>query len=231
MVDFFKYVNEMEEQNISLSHKYFPEDLQKYELSVNVLAQTPHEVNQSFIGRILTPAKKITAVLLSSRFLVASKCLFNIALQGYYYEAYILLRSLQENVFLCLSFAESNDCAKQWLTKKGLRLKEVKKVIKLSSRPLVKDAYDFMCDFVHSNMPAIARFTKYEEKPKIRPQERPEFRTDANDLFKAFRALNTSILLILVDIFKEDLDGKTKEVISAYVREEQRELGLQVTPS
>jgi hypothetical protein len=83
----------MEEQNIRLSRKHFPEDLQKYEVSVNVLAQTLHEVNQSFIGKILTPAKKITTVLLSSRFMVASKCLFNIALQGYYYEAYILLRS------------------------------------------------------------------------------------------------------------------------------------------
>jgi hypothetical protein len=48
-------------------------------------------------------------------------------------------------------------------------------------------------------------------------------------LFKAFRALNTSMLLILVDIFKEDLNGKTKDVISAYLREEQGDLGLQVT--
>jgi predicted nucleotidyltransferase len=230
MVDFFKYVNEMEEQNIRLSQKHFPEDLQKYELSVNVLAQTLHEVNQSFIGRMLKPEKKIATVLLSSRFMVASKCLFNIFLHGYYYEAHILLRSLQENVFLCLSFIESNDCAKQWLTKNGLRLKEVKRIIKFSSRPLIKEAYGFMSDFVHSNMPAIARSLKFEEKSKVKPQERPEFRMNANNLLKAFRALNTSMLLILVEIFKEDLDGKTKDVIMAYVREEQKELGLQITP-
>jgi len=58
MVDYFKYIMEMEEQNIRLSQEHFSEDLQKYELTVNVLAQTLHEINQSFKGRGLTPAKK-----------------------------------------------------------------------------------------------------------------------------------------------------------------------------
>ena len=230
MVNYFKYANDIEDQNIRLSQKHFPEDLQKYELSVNVLAQTLHEVDKSFIGRMLKPENKIATVLLSSRFMVASKCLFNIVSQGYYYEAHILLRSLQENVFYCLSFVESNDCARQWLTKKGFKLEEARKVIKYSSRPLVKDAYGFMSDFVHSNMPAIARFAKFEEKLKIKPPESPEFRMNANNLLKAFRALNTSMLIILVEIFKEDLDGKTTEVIMAYVRKKKKELGLQITP-
>jgi len=229
MVDYFKYVNEMEEQNIRLSQGHFSEDLQKYELTVNVLAQTLHEINQSFKGRVLTPEKKITTVMLSSRYMVASKCLFNIILQGYYYEAWILLRSLQENVFYCLCFAESNEHARQWLRKEGLRLKKVKKVIRLGSRPLVKEAYGFMSDFVHSNMPAIARFVKFEEKPKVKPPERPEFRKNANNLLKAFRTLNTSMLLILVDIFKEDLNKETKDIVTTFVREEQKDLGLQTS--
>lgn len=224
MIDYFRYVGEMEKQNTRLTQKHFQEDLQKYEITVNVLAQTLREVNKSFKGRMLSPEKKIAAVLLSSRFLVASKCLFNAALQGYYYEAWILLRSLEENAFYCLSFAESNDCAKQWLTKDGLKLVQVKKTIKYSSRPLAKKAYDFMCDFVHSNMPAVARFLKFEDVPKlVKPPERPEFRRDANDLFKAFRTLNSSMLLILIDIFKEDLDRKTRETIKAFVMEEQKE--------
>jgi len=227
MVDYFKYVNEMEEQNIRLSKEYFFEDMQKYELTVNVLAQTLHEINQSFKGRGLTPAKKIATIMLSSRFMLASKCLFNIILEAYYYEAWILLRSLQENVFYCLCFAESNEHASRWLKKEGLRLKEVKKIIKFSSRPLVKEAYSFMSDFVHSNMPAIARVSKFEEKPKVKPPERPEFRKNANNLFKAFRTLNTSMLLILVDIFKDDLNKKTKDIVTAFVREEQKDLGLQ----
>lgn len=219
----------MEEQNIRLSQGHFSEDLQKYELTVNVLAQTLHEINQSFKGRVLTPEKKIATVMLSSRYMVASKCLFNIILQGYYYEAWILLRSLQENVFYCLCFAESNEHARQWLRKEGLRLKKVKKVIRLGSRPLVKEAYGFMSDFVHSNMPAIARFVKFEEKPKVKPPERPEFRKNANNLLKAFRTLNTSMLLILVDIFKEDLNKETKDIVTTFVREEQKDLGLQTS--
>jgi hypothetical protein len=224
MIDYFRYVQEMEEQNIRLSQRSFSDDLQKYEMSVNILAQTLNRINQSFKGRILTPERKIAAVLLSSRFLVASKCFFNIALQGYYYEAWILLRSLQENTFYCLSFVESNDCARRWLTKDGLKLIIVKKAIKFSSRPLVKEAYGFMSDFVHSNMPAIARFVKFGEKPEIKPLERPEFRRYADNLFKAFRTLNTSMLLILTDIFKEDLDKNTEAAITAFVGEEQREL-------
>lgn len=217
----------MEEQNVRLSQEHFSEDLRKYELTVNVLAQTLHEINQSFKGRVLTPAKKIATVMLSPRFMVASKCLFNIILQGYYYEAWILLRSLQENVFYCLCFAESNEHAKQWLKKDGLRLREVKKVIKFSSRPLVKEAYGFMSDYVHSNMPAIARFVKFEEKSKVKPPERSEFRMNANDLLKAFRALNTSMLLILVDIFQEDLNMETKAIVTTFVRDEQKDLGVQ----
>lgn len=223
MVDYVKYITEMEEQNVRLSREHFSEDLRKYKLTVNVLAQTLREINQSFKGRVLTSAKKIATVMLSSRFMVASKCLFNIILQGYYYEAWILLRSLQENVFYCLCFAESNGHARQWLRKEGLRLKQVKKVIKLSSRPLVKEAYGFMSDFVHSNMPAIARFVKFEEKPKVKPPERPEFRMNANDLLKAFRALNTSMLLILVDIFQEDLNMETKAIVTTFVRDEQKD--------
>lgn len=87
MVDYFKNINEMEEENIRFSKEYFSEDLQKYELTVNVLAQTLHEINQSFKGRVLTPAKKISTIMLSSRFMLASKCLFNIILRAYYYEA------------------------------------------------------------------------------------------------------------------------------------------------
>lgn len=226
MVDYFKYINEMEEQNVRLSKKHFTEDLQKYELTVNVLAQTLHEINQSFKGRVLTPTKKIATIMLSSRFMLASKCLFNIILEGYYYEAWILLRSLQENVFYCLCFAESNEHARQWL-KKGLRLKAVKKIIKLSSRPLVKEAYSFMSDFVHSNMPAIARLAKFEEKSRVKPPEKPEFRKNANNLLQAFRTLTTSMLLILVDIFKEDLNKETKDIVMTFIREEQKDLGLQ----
>jgi hypothetical protein len=114
--------------------------------------------------------------MLSSRYLPASKCLFNIILRAYYYEALTLLRSLQENVFYCLCFAESNEHAKKWFKTEELRLKEVKRVIKFSSRPLVKEAYGFMSNFVHSNMPAIARSLKFEEKPKVKTPERPEFR-------------------------------------------------------
>jgi len=227
MVDYFKYVSEIEEENIKLSKKYFSEDLQAYELTVNVLAQTLHEINQSFIGRVLTPARKIATIMVSSRYMLASKCLFNIILEAYYYEAWILLRSLQENVFYCLCFAESNEHARQWLKKEGLRLSKVKEIIKLSSRPFVKEAYGFMSDFVHSNMPAIARLVKFEEQTKVKPPERPEFKKNANNLLRAFRALNTSILLILIDTFKDDLDKKTKDTIMTFVRDEYKGLELQ----
>lgn len=130
-------------------------------------------------------------------------------------------------MFYCLCFAESNEHARQWLKKDGVRLRKVKKVIKFSSRPFVKEAYGFMSDFVHSNMPAIARFLKFEEKSKVKPSEGPEFRENANNILKIFRTLNTSMLLILVDVFREDLNKETKEVVTTFVREEQKDLELQ----
>ena len=139
------------------------------------------------------------------------------------------MRNLQENVAYCLCFAESNDYAKLWFKKRlstRVAFKKVRKVIQPNYRKHLKDARDFMDEFVHSKMPAVARFVKYERKPKIRPQERPEFRKDANILLKAFRTLNTSMLLNLIEIFKEDLSPETKNVIKDFVAEEQEDLGL-----
>ena len=136
---------------------------------------------------------------------------------------------MQENVAYCLCFAESNDYAKLWFKKRlstRVAFKKVRKVIQPNFRKHLKDARDFMDEFVHSKMPAVARFVKYEFKPLIRPQERPEFRKDADILPKAFRALNTSMLLILVDVFREDLNKETKDIITTFIRKEQRELGL-----
>lgn len=232
MIDYFKYINEMEAQNSKLSQKHFSQDLKKYELSLNVLARTLKLIDQAFSvaeRKVLRPESKIAAVLLSSRFMISAKCLFNMIVQGYYYEAWVLMRNLEENVAYCLCFAESKDYAKLWFKKK-LRIsavfRKVRKIVQPSYRKHIKDARDFMSEFVHSKMPAVARFVKYERKPVIKPPERPEFRKDSNILFEAFRTLNTSMLLILIEIFEEDLSPEKRNTITAFVREEQRELGL-----
>lgn len=232
MVDYFEYINEMEEQNIKLSQKQLLQDLQKYELSVNILTRTLNLIDKAFSvaeGKYLKPESKIATVLLASRFMVSAKCLFNMILKGYYYEAWILMRNLQENVAYCICFAESNDYAKLWFKKRlstRVAFRKVRKVIQPSHRKHLKDARDFMDEFVHSKMPAVARFVKYEPKPIIRPQERPEFRKNADILLKAFRTLNTSMLLILIDTFKENLNKETKDTITTFIRKEQKELGL-----
>lgn len=48
MVDYFEYINEMEEQNIKLSQKQLLQDLQKYELSVNILTRTLNLIDKAF---------------------------------------------------------------------------------------------------------------------------------------------------------------------------------------
>lgn len=224
MADFFKNVNEMEEQNVRLSQEHLSEDLQKYELSVNVLAQTLNEINLSFKDRELTPEKKIATVMLAYRFLIASKCFFNIATSGYYYESFILLRSMEENVIYCLSFEVSNDCAKKWFTKDGLKWKEAREAIKGSSRNLSYKGYDYLCDYVHSNKPAIARFLKFMENREIEQPKGPEVTKEGYRLFRAFRALNISLLSVLVAVFKDDLEKKAKNTITTFVLEEQKEM-------
>jgi hypothetical protein len=223
MVVYFKNANEVEEQNIRLSKEHFSDDLQKYELSVNILAQTLNEIYEAFRGRVLEPESKSATVVLAYRFLIASKCFFNITQMGYYYEAHILLRNVEENVFYCWSFAESNDCAKKWYTKK-LKLKEVKRTLKFSSRPSVKARYDFLCNFVHPNMMAVARFINYLDESKIMLFDTPRFTEKAIKLFEAFRLLNTSMLLILVGVFQVDLDTKAKDTIRGFATEERREI-------
>jgi hypothetical protein len=224
MADYFKNVNEIEELNVKLSQEHLSEDLQKYELSVNVLAQTLNEIHLSFKDRELTPEKKIVTVMLAYRFLIASKCLFKIATSGYYYESFVLLRSMEENVIYCLSFEVSNDCAKKWFTKDGLKLKEAKEAIKGSSRNLSYKGYNYLCDYVHSNKPAIARFQKLRENRGIEIPTGPDFTKEGYRLFRAFRALNMSLLSVLVDVFIDDLEKKAKNTITTFVSEEQKEM-------
>jgi hypothetical protein len=232
MVDYFTYISEIEQENVELSQIKLQQDLQKYELSVSVLARTLNLIDKAFNvaeGKYLKPESKIATVLLASRFLVSSKCLFNMLVKGYYFEAWILMRNLQENVADCLCFAESNDYAKLWFKKRlstRRAFKKVRKVIQPSHRKHLKDARDFMNEFAHSKMPAVARFVKFERKPIIKPQERPEFQKNANLLFRAFRTLNTSLLLILVDLFKDALKKETKDIVTAFVMDEQKDLKL-----
>ena len=48
MVDYFKYVTEMEEQSIRLSQECFSQDLQRYKLAVNVLTQMLNMIDKAF---------------------------------------------------------------------------------------------------------------------------------------------------------------------------------------
>jgi hypothetical protein len=190
-------------------------------------------MEQAFRGRVLRPETKLATTLLSSRFLVSAKCLFNIVMRGYYYDAWIVLRSLQENFFHYLCFEESNNYAKRWFKKpkdkNRLRLREVKEVIKVSSNPHVKEAYSFMSDFVHSNMNAISRnMVKFylDDPNRRRPVDSPEFRRDSDLLLKTFGALNTAMLLVLIRTFQEDLGTETRAGVTTFVMEERRKLGL-----
>lgn len=230
MIDYFTYITEIEQENLELSQINLQQDLQNYEVSVGVLARTLNQINKAFSvaeGKRLEPESKIATVLLASRFMVSSRCIFNILVKGYYFEAWILMRNLQENVADCLCFAESNDYAKLWFEKRlstRVAFKKIRKVIQASHRKHLKDARDFMNEFSHSKMPAVARFVKFEGKQIIKPQERPEFQKKANLLFRAFRTLNASLLLILVELFKDDLNKKTKDIVTKFVSEAQKDL-------
>jgi hypothetical protein len=234
LVDYFKGVNKIEEQNIRFSQEYLFDNLRKYEQNVNVLTQTLVLIDKAFSveeQKFLKPEYKIAMVMLASRFLISSKCLFNMIMKGYYFEAFILMRNLQESVHYCICFAESNDYAKLWFEgrlKYDMAFKKINKIVKASCRKHLKDGRDFLNDFTHSKMPAIARFLKYNEpKPIIEIQRSPEFRKDVSDsLLRAFRSLNASMLLVLVDVFKKDLDTKTMATVTSIVREEQNDLGL-----
>jgi hypothetical protein len=223
MTNFFQNACEAEKQSIRLSQENFPEDLRKYELSANILAQTLNEINLSFRNRELKPENKIATAFLAYRFLIASKCVFNIGVSGYYYEAQILMRSMYETVIYCLSFQLSNDCARKWLTGR-LKLGEAKQVIKNSSARISTEAYSLLSEYVHSKQPAIARTLRFRGNLEIESQTGPRFMEKGYGLFREFRALNISLLEVLVAIFANDLEKKTKDTIIAFISEEKKEI-------
>jgi hypothetical protein len=223
MTAFFQNACEAEKLTFRLTQRYFPKDLSKYELSANILAQTLKEINLSFKNRELKPENKFATVLLAYRFLIASKCVFNIGVWGYYYETQILMRSMSETVIYCLSFQLSNDCARKWMAH-GLRLREAKQVIKNSSASFSKEAYSLLSEYVHSDKQAIARTLSFRENLEIACPTGPQFMEKGYGLFREFRALNIALLEVLVAIFANDLEEKTKNSILAFILKEKKEI-------
>lgn len=224
MSDFFKNVNEKEKQNVRFSLENFSKELQKYELSVNVLDQTLNEIYLSFKGRELNPEKKIATVMLAYRLLITSECFFNTAKSGYYYEAWILMRNMEENVTYCFSFSVSDDCAKKWFSNDGLRIGQARRAIENNRRSFPREGYDLLSDYVHSNKPAIARFLKFMGNREIEQPKLPQATNEGYRLFRAFRALNISLLFILVNMFDNDLEKRAKDSVITFVLEEAKEL-------
>jgi hypothetical protein len=216
MADYFNSLYAIEEENKRLSNEILKSEIRQCQLSINLLDRILSEISDVYKTEKIETAAKSATVLLTHRFLLSSKCFCNNVQAGYYYEAKILLRSMEENLFYCWGFSQSNDCAKRWYAQK-LDFKSVKKTINFDKSP---EAYKELCDFTHPNLSGIVAYFGTIDEHKLSLACAPKFDASEKSLLQAFRSLNATMLQIQRTTFEDDLKLETKNVIQKFTKAE-----------
>jgi len=109
---------------------------------------------------------KAATVLMLPRLLRTSKSVFNLIMKGHYYDGEVIRRSFQENLLLLISFEKNKTILERWLNGKQIDAYGVRNALGLKGAPDHK-LYSYLCDFVHSKIPAHLRYfpkESYQQK-------------------------------------------------------------------
>lgn len=165
---------EIEKKNIGLSKKHYTEELDSYVECFNLLTDT-----FVHLCDILKPLNYVQACVLFNcgRMLSSLGVYIDLLMKGHYFDAYIIRRSLLENVFLLECFVKDEQYAEKWV-KQELKLSKIKKELDLYTWEAFVEYYNDMCDFVHANVPAILTFVELGKSPEAKLYYTPKFKLD-----------------------------------------------------
>jgi hypothetical protein len=197
-----------EGDNIRLTEKHYKKAIDFYIESVNLL----HEVVLNILGSAKKQKRKSTNVesvicVNCARIISSSRVLLDLVMKGYYYDAYIIQRSLVENALLIECFTRDEKYAKKWVNGE-LKMSKVKEKLGLYSSQEFVDMYATLSDFVHANAPAIipSTFEKLEKKLTKKYNASifftPRFEKDSNTFILLFPFAQFYVIVTLSKLYQ-----------------------------
>ena len=202
---------EKEKENISLSKKHYAKELGLFTECFNLLTDTFLQM-PDILEKPITNVQ--TCILLNcARILGSMRAYIDLLMRGYYFDANIIRRSLFENVFLIQCFIKDEKYVNKWV-KQELKFSKVKEEMSFPYHEPFASYYMRMCDFVHSNIPAILTLADIQrEKPEIDLSFTPKIKLDSETALRFFPIIGYMTLSLLLNAFGSMMNPKIKNQI------------------
>jgi len=160
---YYEIFLDKEKENVSLSKTHFDKQLGTYIECFNLLADTCVHIFD-VLEKPLTD-RHASIAFQCARILGSLKVYIDLLMKGYYFDATIIERTLIEDFYLIRCFMEDEKYVDKWV-KKELKFSEVRKKLRLYSDESFVGYYEYLCDFVHSNIPAFHTLTEFYKRRK-----------------------------------------------------------------
>lgn len=223
-VDHYGTVELVEIQNVKVFNEKFSKELELFRQGFNLLAETCIDIyNKLRHTKEPILVRDFVILMFSSKFLLSSKALLNLVLNGYEYEAKILMRSMLEQLLLCEGFLKEEGLVDKWLKGK-LSISEVKCVVQeVSLDENFRWLYETLSDYVHTNPPGLGEQIKVLDEGeglsvKIAPVI-PDSTEDQVDILHFPTCYIILYLIILKNAYEEKIDIETKERVSRFIEQ------------
>jgi hypothetical protein len=210
----FAELSEREKENEQKSREYYAEEIQDYvqcfDLLDEVMREIANELRNGKMGKI--DSKEILVFAICRRIMGTSKVFFDLVVKGYRYDAFILLRTMCENVQLLVWLMRDEKNIDEWRFHQGQRLTcQIRKELGLNSEG-IRGSFRFLNDYVHSNIKALGNFVKTingEHGKQIHISSEPQFRRDQDTKILLYPIVGKWILGVLAKNYTKLLRPET----------------------
>jgi len=216
-MDHYGTVESVEIQNVRILNEKFSKELEFFRHSFNLLAETIIDLsNKLYHTENPHLLRDMVILMVSSKLLLSSKALLNLSLNGYEYEARVLIRTMLEDFLRCECFFNDEETAHKWL-QGTLSIEEVKCIVpNLSLNENFKWIYKTLSDYVHTNPSSLGSLIKVSDKSvyvKISPNL-PDSTEDQAAIVVPLIGFNIISLEILRNAYEEKIETAIKKRIS-----------------
>jgi uncharacterized protein YdhG (YjbR/CyaY superfamily) len=221
-VDYYGTVEPDEVENVRVLHEKFSKELEMFKRSFNVMVEGVLDAHNKFA---FSPApmsvKDFAIALVSAKFIRSSKAALNLLLNGYLYEAYILWRTMLEDILRLNCFLKDEKSASDWLKGK-LKVRKTRRIAQeLSLDENFRQLYSWLSDYVHTNPQSFGLIFEVENEKatlKISPTL-PKSTKDQITIIIVPIAFNFIFLTFIKQAYGEKIEKNVRDKIEQLIIE------------
>lgn len=224
-VEHSEYLAKTEKENIRLTKKHYNKEIGSYVECFVLLYETIVHIIEEILRKDRGLNKVEAAIFFHcARIVISSRVSLDLVMKGYYYDAYIINRSVFESVFLVQCFVKDSKNVEKWERGEKIRFK---KELDLFSSKGYEEAWQNACNYVHANIPAIRTLVEFHNEGRsVDIHFEPLFRlhSDTADLlFPSVGILMLHTLLIAFgNIIKPKIKAKIERKLKKWTSDAQK---------